>query len=639
MSEKSIPDYDSGRRRFLGGLAAGLLVTPVFRLSGETQPASAFRAEAESLLRDWCDGLLRFQIIDPGNPKLHGSFKCPSCARIHGRCGDAFLPLLAAAALTGQMRYRDAAMNVLGWMKNVDSEDGAWTNEADPASWKGTTIFSAIALAEALEWHGDLIPAETRAEMLPRLKRAGEFVLANFTADFGNINYACAGAYGLTLLGDLLDEPTFTKRGRELAHEVLAMFTPKDHLLFGEGRPNERRSAKGCYPVDLGYNVAESLPALIHYATLKNDGEVMAAAVLSLKKQLEFMLPDGAWDNSWGTRNYKWSYWGSRTADGCLSAFNLLAENDPVFATAAWKNLNLLRACTHGGLLHGGPHFTEHGVPPCVHHTFVQAKAIAGALQHAFPKQALESLPPLPRVVAEGIRHFPELDVCLSAFGPWRATISGYDWHYRPNLYQATGGTLGILWHERLGPMLTGGLAKYLPIERHNMQPVPDDEDVANGCRVEITGDNGAWFTNLYDGGARIRHESSGRGQRFLVDVSLLSSTAENPDSGPCRFRIEYLFEMDSFTMVATPLDPVSFEWSLVLPLVSRQSEGLVERGAGHWEVAKPEGLLRVSSNSPIARQSTCRERAFNLIPGFQTIPFRVSSTGNEPIEIRIFCA
>jgi hypothetical protein len=27
---------------------------------------------------------------------------------------------------------------------------------------------------------------------------------------------------------------------------------------------------------------------------------------------LEFMLHDGAWDNSWGTRNFKWTYWGNR---------------------------------------------------------------------------------------------------------------------------------------------------------------------------------------------------------------------------------------------------------------------------------------------------------------------------------------
>ena len=42
------------------------------------------------------------------------------------------------------------------------------------------------------------------------------------------------------------------------------------------------------------------------------------AVATSLRAHLEFMLPDGAWDNSWGTRNYKWTYWGSRTSDGTV---------------------------------------------------------------------------------------------------------------------------------------------------------------------------------------------------------------------------------------------------------------------------------------------------------------------------------
>ena len=39
-------------------------------------------------------------------------------------------------------------------------------------------------------------------------------------------------------------------------------------------------------------------------------------------------LPDGAWDNSFGTRNYKWSYRGSRTSDGCAAGYGL--ADDPV---------------------------------------------------------------------------------------------------------------------------------------------------------------------------------------------------------------------------------------------------------------------------------------------------------------------
>ena len=72
--------------------------------------------------------------------------------------------------------------------------------------------------------------------------------------------------------------------------------------------------------VDLGYNVEESLQSLVLYGLLEQDEEVLATVTKALTTHAEFMLPDGAWDNSWGTRSYKWTYWGSRTSDGCQAA-------------------------------------------------------------------------------------------------------------------------------------------------------------------------------------------------------------------------------------------------------------------------------------------------------------------------------
>jgi hypothetical protein len=481
-----------------------------------------------------------------------------------------------------------------------------------------------------------LIEENTRTALLSRLRKAGTFIHNNFTTLYGNINYAAAGAYGLSLLGRLLEEPSFTRKGRELAHQTLAFFTKNDGILFGEGHPTDLRSMKGCVPVDLGYNVTESLPSLIHYSLLENDREVQIAVISSFKSHLEFMLPDGGWDNSWGTRSYKWTYWGSRTTDGCQSAFMHLAAKDPVFATAAWRNMQLLRFCTHDGLLHGGPHFAHHAVPACIHHTFVQAKAIAGALYQANLPERLDSLPSLPRALASGVRHFPDMDVHLAAFGPWRATLSGYDWFYRPGLYQATGGVIGMLWHDRLGPLLTAGLATYLPVEAGNMQPVPDGVDFPLACRIEIRTPDGKWFTNLHDGGAFIRHESNKESLRMIVECRLLSARAKEPDSGPCRFRIEHEFHRDSFTITATPLNSIPTEWALVVPVISTQDERIIEHAESSWEVIKSQGRLTISSNSPITRVPCKKERAFNLIPGFQAIPFRFSSSGLAPIEINL---
>ena len=113
-------------------------------------------------------------------------------------------------------------------------------------------------------------------------------------------------------------------------------------LLFGEGQPNDAVSEKGCTAIDMGgYNVEESLPSLCRYAMESGDKEAFNVFVDSYRAHLEFMLPDGAWDNSIGTRAFKWTYWGSRTSDGCQEVLFHLGKQDPVFAEAALRNLDL----------------------------------------------------------------------------------------------------------------------------------------------------------------------------------------------------------------------------------------------------------------------------------------------------------
>lgn len=45
----------------------------------------------------------------------------------------------------------------------------------------------------------------------------------------------------------------------------------EDGLLIGEGKPVDGFSPKGCRPVDIGYNMEESLPSLVQYAYETDD--------------------------------------------------------------------------------------------------------------------------------------------------------------------------------------------------------------------------------------------------------------------------------------------------------------------------------------------------------------------------------
>lgn len=584
-----------------------------------------FFDETEALLRDWCDGLLRRQTPD-------GAFDCPACGLLHGRCGDAVLPLLTMAERSGEERYRQAALAVAGWTRHVDAPDGAWTNELDPGSWKGTTVFGAIAFAHALEWHGHLLDEATRAAWRARLRRAGEFVAATFDTEYGNINYAAAGSYGLALLGRLLDEPAFAARGRELAHGVLAFFTPANQLLHGEGRPSGTRSTKGCYPVDLGYNVEESLPALLSYARLTGDERVHEVAADSLAAHMGFMLPDGGWDNSWGTRNYKWSYWGSRTSDGCQPALLQLAARRPLFATAAWRNLRLLRACTHDGLLHGGPHLASAGAPPCVHHTFCHAKALAEALRFADEPIEFDLARTLWREHTSGVVAYPDIATMTAAFGPWRATVTGYDWLYRQGVHHATGGALSLLWHQELGLITAASLARYTLVEAHNMQPNPDGEDICLTPRVELLGEDG-WYTNLHSLTSALRSAQHPDGVELQADALLVDAQEQPPAGGAVSVCLSYRLGRDRFTVTARPSSLRAVEWALVLPIVSPSGEALRVVSPTRVEIDKPGGTLVIEANVPIARQPSKRSRVFSPVGGFEAVPLVMDGDGVSAVS------
>jgi hypothetical protein len=375
------------------GLAANLAVPRMLPAEDQHGSSSAANRYAD-VLKTWCDGLLAHQVTSIQDPALHGALLCPACAMIHGRCADAVYPLLRVAHATGDAKYVRAAMDMHNWSeRQVSRADGSWVNDVTLSSWKGITVFHSIALAEALHHHGALLDATTRNQWTDRLARAVKFLDGLISIETGNINYPVTASYAFALCGQVLGETSYVERGRALAHTALDYFTPNG-LLFGEGHPLTKQTAKGCRPVDLGYNVEESLPALALYSLLTDDKVVLDQTVKALKAHMEFMLPDGAWDNSWGTRNYKWTWWGSRTSDGCHPAYALLADRDPRFGEAARRNLELMAVCTHNGLLYGGLDYFAHGDQPCIHHTFTHAKALATVLDRGGAKaERSEELP------------------------------------------------------------------------------------------------------------------------------------------------------------------------------------------------------------------------------------------------------
>ena len=611
---------------------------------------------SQSLTEVWAKKLLDLQVLDTSRPQEYGGILCPTEHIVHGRIGDTIYPFLHMARRTGDSRYVDASVLLFRWIENnVSQPDGSWLNEPKD-SWKGTTVFSVIALCEALRYHGELMDPAFKDAVRVRLLKAGNFIYDNVNIDYGNINYPLSASYALSLLGTLEDQPRFKEKGKLLAHQALGFFSRNNHFIFGEGTPYYQPSKKGCFSVDLGYNVEETLPSLALYGLLNQDEELLQRVTLSLQTHMEFMLPDGGWDNSWGTRNYKWTWWGSRTSDGCQPAYALLAHRDPRFYRAALKNTELLQHNTIDGLLYGGPHYASHQVPPSVHHTFCHIKALTTILDHnehaaattgtsptststltttpisaAAATTASSTIPTpslLPRETPYGLRFFTDIQTWLISTGAFKATVTGYDREYKAmHNGHATGGALTLLWHDLTGPLLVASMNAYQLVEAGNMQSDKDPLSMPLTPRMELTTD-GITYMNISCLDAEITIEEQKHNKIVIKTRSkLVDKDQHDPEQGPVYCYADYIFTPQqislSFRHDPTPT-PYTNAIRIVLPVISRSGEPVALNDDRTIQIQKEKALVTIKTNKPVQRLPTTGDRLFNFVPGLEAIPFAI---------------
>ncbi|MCV9386635.1 hypothetical protein [Reichenbachiella ulvae] len=604
--------------------------------------SNEYRELVFNLLKDWCDGMIKTQINNPSDPTTHGLMVCPGDDTIHARLQDAIYPFFCMAKATGEKKYLEAGINAFEWSdRNVSLPDGSWTNDVNPKSWNGTTVFGAIALAESLKYHSDLIGEDRIKRWKERLLKAGKFIYSKFpTIDATNVNYGATNIYALYLLGHVLDQPIFIERSHELASEIKNYFTTENKLLFGEIKPSAHKlSEKGLPGIDLGYNVEESLNSIVIYAVEENDEELIEILIKSLNSHLEFMLPDGGWDNSWGTRMFKWTYWGSRTCDGIQPAFSLLAAHNPAYGTAVIRNTELLKKCTADGLLHGGPHYVSHGIKPCIHHTFTHAKPLAFLLDRWDMLPTIDSKTPLPRTHSDGIRYFEELDTYLFSRGDWRGTVTAYDaeYYHKKDVRQATGSSLSLLYHNRLGLLCAASLAIYKRMEPLNQQNLPG-KDIALTPRIESY-KNDVWYTNLFDLGASIGAQDNNGQIRIKGHVKLKNEAREIMTGSASDFAITYTCNDDGMEIAAETTAVILNPTTFVLPIISASGEKVRQLNDRKISIKKENGEVIVSANLPIKVRATPQGRTFNMVPGAEALPLEVSfdqTRNNVVINIEV---
>lgn len=577
---------------------------------------------SEELLHEWCESLRHLQVKGTGNPRLDGGLLCPACGRIHGRCIDAVYPFMRMAEEAKAKEEKElwikSACGLLEWADHtVRQKEGVYWNDIDSA-WTGTTVFFVIALSETLWYHGGLLSEETRGKWEHRLEQAAEYIYSLDSLLKNNVNYPVSNALALYESGMVLGEEKYQKKAKQLA-EFAGQLMTENGLLMGEGVPWERKSRRKCNPVDLGYNIEETLPSLALYGRISGDRRAEELAEKYLLAHLDFMMEDGAWDNSFGTRNFKWSYWGSRTADGCGLGYLLLADKYPECAEAVRRNLALLKSCTKDGLLAGGPHYLEAGQPSCIHHSFCHAKVLAGILNRSLPVKQTDKRCSLPR--QEGFRYYPELAVWRVCHPSVTATITAYDWEYLQGGH-VSGGTLSMLHHKELGTLICAGTGQYVLKEPNNMQIPWQVKHECLALRIEETVD-GVLYSSIYEDQAQMTVSD-----RQIEVTGKLKDQAHHryagTDGRELGYKMIYQIGESGFTLTVECMDG-----RLICPLISKGDERVTQK-EDRLMIEKEKGSVLVEIEGKAALPYNT-ERIFNLIPGFQALRLDVS-----PAEGRI---
>ena len=560
------------------------------------ETGNTIRQEAAKLLREWCGGLLRYQLDRTGAPEFDGGILCPACKMIHGRCAEAVYPLLCASDLTGEKRFLFAAQELFRWSDNLRCDDGGYYNDAN-SQWKGTTVFYAIALHDALFYHGRLLTAEEKTEWEARLSSMGGWLHQNLApGDRAYLNYYAANACAMALLGRYFGREDWLALARKLSDLCLSHVT-ESGLLYGEAYPHGKRSHKGCAAVDLGYDAEETLPCLLRCAETLRDEAALRTVKTLFRTQLDWMLPDGAWDNSLGTRSFKWTWWGGRTTDGCLDALFRLGKDEPVFAEAAARRLSLLRRCTENGLLYGGPDLAGRGEPPCVHHTFCRAKPLAAVLDGAIPAFTPT---PLPCETADGIFEYPELAAYRLIRDGWVADITANDFTNRKG-WHASGGAISLLWHRDCGPIVAVGMADYTVNEPFNQQQTTDTAAHRSPCpRIEAAMDGKRWAQH-YDHAAQLTAREEKNALKVHADAYLCDGEHTPKDvAGTCS--LDYALTKQALNVKGRVSPALADHAVYVLPLIAKNVSVDVSCGT-----LLPE-----------------REEGFCLNPGFSFTEYRI---------------
>jgi hypothetical protein len=628
--EPGPPEHGDKQRpaRALRACLLLLVLVPVVAAGHSRAGALPLQDRYLEVLKLLADQLVSTQITDPGDPDygaLVSASTNPQPHPRHSRAAEAVYPFAVMYKHTRDEHYRTAAILLGNWLVGIQQDDGAWGEDwPGHDGWNGTTADQLISLAGALALLRPELGGDVAAAWEDAVSKAADFCLERFPGT-SNINYTPTAAVGLMLAHRAVASPRaiWLEKADSLITHVTAQVN-EDNFITGEG--------KG---VDLGYNIAQTIGFIAWYGILTNSPETVDLAASLAKTHLYFMYPNGAIDNSWGTRSFKWNLEsGTKTAPGVHFTFGLLADRDPGIARAARLALDWLEnhALDGANRVVYGPHAYLHANsnPPSNYGTFARAQSIATAVEYG--RVATESAL-IPAERRNWVRYFPTIETAVLRTERVMATLSAYENNLRYPLETAVrGGSATVVWLEGYGPDGFLQLSSQTVYRRIESRHMPDGIDpLPLTPRIETSG--GPYRTNLFDPGATLEVKKL---PATIEAVSTGALRSRDGDAGPA-FAWRHVFSAESYSKTVE-LDSAAGV-QIVEPFVDNPGNRYALEGDDTFVITAEDGQqwqMRIESCSVpyTLSHGDQRERYYHPFPGVNAYPLTIRLDGAGPATL-----
>ena len=471
-----------------------LVILIASQINSQENKKVSLKNECFKTLEVLSNTLLKLQTNEIADSN-YGGLICPETNLYHSRAAEGVYPLAVMFKHIGEKKYLEASIKLGNWLITQQEAGGEWLET--PWTWTGTTADQLLMMSLTYPIVEKYLTSSEKVNWEKSIKKAADFLVKNMSPDFATINYCATTPACLATTNLIFPDKAYLEKARKLSRMVLSKMN-EEGFIEGEAA----RVGKVKYGVDPAYEFDMSFWGLELFARLTNDTVVHNEIKNALLEHLPLVYPNGVIDGSWGARCYKWTTFGSKTADGSQILFSLFSKEDNRFTTAAIRNLEYLRTMIHDGMIGSGPDYFElYETPPCNYPTFARAKNLALAVE--LGNQDEEILGKLPSEEIGLLKEFNTVKVALARTENFYTTISAYDYLDQLNWGEGrysqfpSGGAACNVWVKDFGLLQTSSPTRYIQGEVIHM-PELNPFLKCLTPRFEFS-DSTGYYTNLYE--------------------------------------------------------------------------------------------------------------------------------------------